>query len=112
VIGAVIGTGVGIGLIYVWEIYCKPLIKETIGEQPKPADDGCDKEIEAARRICTEAYANGWESDYNVRPFKSRRKKMEYSGLHEGLDQQALWWELNEKSLGSADQDKQEWPDW
>jgi RHS repeat-associated protein len=38
-------------------------------------DDGCKKEIEDARRVCTEAYANDWVSDYPVGPFSKRGKE-------------------------------------
>jgi hypothetical protein len=37
-------------------------------------DDGCDEEIRAARKICIDAYANGWRSDYAVGPYKKATK--------------------------------------
>lgn len=41
----------------------------TVGSTGSGWDDECKTEIRRAREICTEAYANGWESDHDVGPY-------------------------------------------
>jgi hypothetical protein len=48
------------------------LLRRSVGIGGSGGDEcGCSKERREAREICTEAYANGWKSDYNVGPYKT-----------------------------------------
>jgi hypothetical protein len=43
--------------------------RDTAGAIGSAWDDGCDEERRNAKRICIDAYADGWKSDHDVGPY-------------------------------------------
>lgn len=52
-----------------------PRISSGMGGGGGDGGDDCNEEIRAARKICTDAFADGWKSDYDVGPYKTSSGK-------------------------------------